>query len=169
MIRQCRDGDFDVIHKVINDAAQAYKDVIPKDCWKEPYMSKGELRREINEGVGFWGYEIQGELVGVMGIQYVQDVTLIRHAYILPANQNKGIGGELLSFLLTQTARPILVGTWADATWAIHFYEKYDFELVTVKEKDQLLKQYWSVPPRQVRSSVVLVKNNPTLAAERNC
>ncbi len=130
-------------------------------------MSKGELQREINEGVGFLGCEKEGELVGVMGIQHVQNVTLIRHAYVLTARRNQGIGGQLLSYLLSQTGRPILVGNWADATWAIHFYEKYGFELVTAKEKDRLLKKYWSVPERQIRSSVVLVDKRRSLSPTR--
>ncbi len=164
MIRKCLDSEFEIIYGIINDSAQAYKGVIPMDCWKEPYMSKGELKREINEGVGFLGCEKEGELVGVMGIQQVQNVTLIRHAYVLMARQNQGFGGKLLSYLLTQTSCPILVGTWADATWAIHFYEKYGFELVTAKEKDRLLKKYWSVPERQIRSSVVLVDKRRSLS-----
>ena len=164
MIRKCLDGEFETIYEIINDSAQAYKGIIPMDCWKEPYMSKGKLQREINEGVGFWGYEKEGELVGVMGIQHVQNVILIRHAYILTVRQNQGIGGKLLSYLLTQTDRPFLVGTWADATWAIRFYKKYGFELVTAKEKDRLLKKYWSVPDRQIRSSVVLVDKRRSLS-----
>ncbi len=164
MIRKCLDSEFDIIYGIINDSAQAYKGVIPMDCWKEPYMSRGELQGEINEGVLFWGCENEGELVGVMGIQHVQNVTLIRHAYVLTARRNQGFGGELLSYLLTQTSCPILVGTWADATWAIHFYEKYGFESVTAKEKDRLLKKYWSVPERQIRSSVVLVDNRRSLS-----
>jgi len=164
MIRKCLDGDFETIYEIINDSAQAYKGVIPMDCWQEPYMSKGELQREINEGVGFLGCEKEGELVGVMGIQHVQNVTLIRHAYVLTARWNQGFGGKLLSYLLTQTSCPILVGTWADATWAIRFYKKYGFELVTAKEKDRLLKKYWSVPDRQIRCSVVLGKNKRSLA-----
>jgi len=164
MIRKCLDGEFETIYKIINDSAQAYKGIIPMDCWKEPYMSKGELQREINESVGFWGYEKEGELVGVMGIQHVQNVILIRHAYILTVRQNQGIGGKLLSYLLTQTGRPFLVGTWVDATWAIRFYKKYGFELVTAKEKDRLLKKYWSVPDRQIRSSVVLVDERRSLS-----
>ncbi len=165
MIRKCLDGEFEIIYEIINDSAQAYKGVIPMDCWKEPYMSKGELQREITEGIGFWGSDKEGELVGVMGIQHVQNVTLIRHAYVLTARRNQGIGGKLLSYLLTQTDCPILVGTWADATWAIHFYEKYGFELVTAKEKDRLLKKYWSVSERQILSSVVLVDKMHTLSA----
>jgi N-acetylglutamate synthase-like GNAT family acetyltransferase len=164
MIRKCLDGEFETIYEIINDSAQAYKGIIPMDCWKDPYMSKGELQREINEGVGFWGYEKEGELVGVMGIQHVQNVILIRHAYILTVRQNQGIGGKLLSCLLTQTDRPFLVGTWADATWAIRFYKKYGFEFVTTKEKDRLLKKYWSVPDRQIRSSVVLVDKRRSLS-----
>ena len=164
MIRKCLDGEFETIYEIINDSAQAYKGIIPMDCWKDPYMSKGELQREINEGVGFWGYEKEGELVGVMGIQHVQNVILIRHAYVLTVRQNQGIGGKLLSYLLTQTDRPFLVGTWADATWAIRFYKKYGFELVTAKEKDRLLKKYWSVSDRQILSSVVLVDKRRSLS-----
>ncbi len=167
MIRKCLDSEFEIIYEIINDSAQAYKGVIPMDCWKEPYMSKGELQREIDEGVGFWGCEKEGELVGVMGIQHVQKVILIRHAYVLTVRRNQGIGGKLLSYLLTQTSCPILVGTWADATWAIHFYEKYGFELVTAKEKDRLLKKYWSVPERQIRSSMVLVDKRRSLSPTR--
>ena len=164
MILNCLDSYFDIIYDIINDSAQAYKGVIPMDCWKEPYMSKGDLQREINEGVSFLGCEKEGELVGVMGIQHVQNVTLIRHAYVLTARWNQGFGGKLLSYLLTQTSCPILVGTWADATWAIHFYEKNGFELVTAEEKDRLLKKYWSVPGRQIRSSVVLVDKRRSLS-----
>lgn len=156
MIRECRDAEFDVIHAVINDAAKAYRGVIPADCWKEPYMSKDELRHEIQQGIVFWGYEEAGELAGVMGIQDVQDVTLIRHAYVRTTKRNQGIGGKLLSFLRGQTGRPILIGTWADAVWAVRFYEKHGFRLVLTAEKDRLLKKYWGVPPRQIETSVVL-------------
>jgi N-acetylglutamate synthase-like GNAT family acetyltransferase len=157
MIRQCDNSQFRIICEIINDAAQAYKGVIPMDCWKEPYMSKDELRREIDEGVIFWGYyEEDGELVGVTGIQHVQDVTLIRHAYVRTAKREQGIGGKLLSHLRKQTTRPILIGTWADAIWAIRFYEKHGFRLVSLQEKDQLLRKYWSVPERQLQTSVVL-------------
>ncbi len=110
----------------------------------------------MDEGVVFWGYEDDGELIGVMGIQFVQDVTLIRHAYVRTARQNQGIGGSLLSELRRQTNRPILIGTWADASWAIGFYEKHGFQLVSAKEKDQLLRKYWSIPERQIETSVVL-------------
>ena len=156
MIRRCRDNEFETIYSIINAAAVAYKGIIPQDRWKEPYMPEEELRHEVNEGVVFWGYEEDGELLGVMGIQPVLDVTLIRHAYVRPARQNQGIGGKLLSTLCQQTPRPILVGTWADAIWAIRFYEKHRFRLVTPKEKDRLLKKYWSIPRRQIETSVVL-------------
>ena len=157
MIRQCEDADFETICEIINDAAQAYKGEIPADCWREPYMSEDELRQEIREGVGFLGFEEVGELAGVMGIQHIQDVTLIRHAYVRTARRNQGIGGLLLSHLVTGATRPVLIGTWVDATWAIRFYEKRGFRLVTPAEKDRLLRKYWSVPRRQMDTSVVLV------------
>ena len=156
VIRRCNNSEFDTIYEIINDAAQAYKGVIPADCWKEPYMSEDELRHEIDEGVAFWGYEEDRELVGVVGIQHVQDVALIRHAYVRTAKRNRGIGGRLLSNLRKQTTRPILVGTWADAVWAIRFYEKRGFRLVSREEKDRLLREYWSIPERQIETSVVL-------------
>ncbi len=156
MIRQCDNTEFEMIYEIINDAAQAYKGVIPADRWKEPYMSKDELRHEIDEGVVFWGYEEDGELAGVMGVQHVQDVTLIRHAYVRTVKQNQGVGGRLLSRLRKQTTRPILVGTWADAIWATRFYEKHGFRLVSPQEKDRLLRKYWSIPERQIETSVVL-------------
>ncbi len=156
-IRKCDGNDFEIIYSIINGAAQAYKGVIPDDCWKEPYMSKDELQRENEEGVVFWGYEEDGELVGVMGLQHIRDVALIRHSYVHSSKQNQGIGGKLLFHLRRQTARPILVGTWADAVWAIRFYEKNGFQLVSPEEKDMLLKKYWSIPERQIESSVVLV------------
>lgn len=156
MIRPCDRKDFDNIYSIINEAARVYRGVIPEDRWKEPYMSRDELLHEIDEGVIFWGYQEGAELVGVMGIQHVQDVTLIRHAYIRPANQNQGVGGKLLSELRNQTNRRILIGTWAAAVWAIRFYEKNGFRLVSPREKDRLLKKYWSIPERQVETSVVL-------------
>jgi N-acetylglutamate synthase-like GNAT family acetyltransferase len=156
MIRQCAPADFEETYEVINDAAQAYKGVIPEDCWKELYMPREELQHEIEGGVVFWGCEERGRLMGVMGLQPVQDVTLIRHAYVRTAVQNRGIGGKLLSFLRTQTTRPLLVGTWADAVWAVHFYQRHGFRLVSPKEKNRLLKKYWSIPPRQIQTSVVL-------------
>jgi GNAT superfamily N-acetyltransferase len=156
MIRQCNDRDFETIYSIINDGAKSYRGVIPEDRWKEPYMPREALQHEIDDGVVFWGYEADGELIGVAGIQDVQDVTLIRHAYVRTARQSQGIGGKLLSELRRHTANPILIGTWADAHWAIRFYEKHDFRLVSAKEKHRLLKKYWSVPDRQVETSVVL-------------
>jgi N-acetylglutamate synthase-like GNAT family acetyltransferase len=156
MVRKCQDKEIDTIFSIINDAAQAYQGVIPGDCWKEPYMTEEELRHEINDGVVFWGYEEDGDLIGVMGIQHLQDVTLIRHAYVRTPHQNQGIGGKLLSVLRQQATRPTLVGTWADAVWAVRFYEKHGFRLVTPKEKERLLRKYWSIPERQVETSVVL-------------
>jgi GNAT superfamily N-acetyltransferase len=156
MIRPCDNNDFESIYSIINDAAKAYKGVIPEDRWKEPYMPKWELRHEMDEGVLFWGYEEGGELVGVMGVQHIQDVTLIRHAYVLTARQSQGLGGKLLSELRGQSNRPILIGTWADAVWAIRFYQKHGFRLVSQEEKNRLLQRYWSIPKRQVETSVVL-------------
>ena len=156
MIRQCVETDFETIHKIINDAAKAYRGVIPEDRWKEPYMSGDELKHEIDQGVVFWGYEEDGELIGVMGIQHIQDVTLIRHAYVRTDRQNQGVGAKLLSELRRQTNYPILIGTWADAVWAISFYEKHGFRIVSQGDKDLLLKKYWSIPERQVETSVVL-------------
>ena len=156
MIRRCHARDFEIVHSIINEAARVYKGVIPADRWKIPYMSDDELRREINEGVVFWGYEEDGRLIGVMGIQQVQDVTLIRHAYIRPERQNQKIGTKLLTELCRQTDHPILIGTWADALWAIRFYEKNGFKRVSQQEKKRLLEKYWSVPARQVETSVVL-------------
>lgn len=158
MIRQCISHEFEIIYAIINDAAKAYKGIIPADRFKEPYMSQEELRHEMSEGVVFWGYEEDGELVGVMGIQQIKDVTLIRHAYVRTVRRNQGIGGKLLSFLRKQTTRPILIGTWADAVWAIYFYEKNGFRLVSPEEKSRLLKKYWSIPDRQIETSVVLVE-----------
>jgi GNAT superfamily N-acetyltransferase len=123
-------------------------------------MDRDALRHEIDAGVEFWGYEEAGELLGVMGIQHVLDVTLIRHSYVRTARQNKGIGRKLLLHLHTMTSRPILIGTWADASWAIRFYEKHGFRLVTVEEKNRLLKKYWSIPDRQIETSVVLAEEN---------
>lgn len=158
MIRQCMDEEFDLICSIINDGARAYKGVIPADRFKEPYMSKEELKHEMVAGVVFWGYEEDGELVGVMGIQDVKDVTLIRHAYVRTARRNRGIGGKLLTFLRGRATRPLLIGTWADASWAVSFYEKHGFRLVSQEEKNRLLKKYWTIPDRQVETSVVLAE-----------
>jgi GNAT superfamily N-acetyltransferase len=156
MIRECDNNDFEVIYSIINEAAEAYKSVIPEDRWKVPYMDREELQHEIDHGVVFWGYEEDGALVGVMGIQDVMDVTLVRHAYVRTARQNQGIGGRLISELRGKTTRPLLMGTWADAVWAVRFYERHGFRLVTPEEKTRLLKKYWSIPERQVETSVVL-------------
>jgi len=156
MIRRCDDRDFELIWTIINDGAQAYKGIIPADRWREPYMSSEELRRQIDEGVVFWGYEEAGTLAGVMGIQQVQDLTLIRHAYVRTSLQTRGIGAQLLSHLRGLASAPVLIGTWADAVWAIRFYEKHGFQLVGPQEKDQLLRKYWAIPERQVETSVVL-------------
>jgi N-acetylglutamate synthase-like GNAT family acetyltransferase len=156
VIRRCDDRDFELIWAIINDGAQAYKGIIPADRWTEPYMSREQLRQEIDEGVLFWGYEETGTLLGVMGLQQVQDVTLIRHAYVRSGSQKRGIGARLLSRLQELTQDPVLIGTWADAAWAIRFYERYGFQRVGSQEKNQLLKKYWTVPQRQIETSVVL-------------
>ena len=156
MIRSCRANESEVICKIINDAAQAYNGVIPEDCWSEPYMPQGELAEEIAAGVGFTGYEQDGKLVGVMGVQDVLDGTLIRHAYVRTCHRNRGIGGRLLSRLAERTRKPLLIGTWADALWALRFYQNRGFQLVSPEDKDRLLIKYWTVPPRQREVSVVL-------------
>jgi N-acetylglutamate synthase-like GNAT family acetyltransferase len=156
MIRPCRQSDFEAMYAIINDAAQAYRGVIPADRWKEPYMSREHLQHEIDAGVAFWGYEETGDLIGVMGIQAVQDVTLIRHAYVRTSHRGKGIGGKLLAELKQKTHGPTLVGTWKAAVWAVRFYEKHGYRLVTEQQKEQLLRKYWKIPERQVETSVVL-------------
>ncbi len=156
MIRRCVDRDFEQLWAIINDGAQAYKGLIPADRWTEPYMSRDKLQHEINDGVVFWGYDDSGTLAGVMGIQEVQDVTLIRHAYVRTSSQKRGIGGRLLAHLLGLSNRPVLIGTWATAVWAIHFYEANGFEMVSLQEKDRLLRKYWKIPERQIETSVVL-------------
>lgn len=157
MIRLCDEHDFETIWATINDGAQAYKGIIPADRWTEPYMSREKLRHEIGEGVVFWAYDEGGAVSGVMGIQQVQDVTLIRHAYVRSGNQKRGIGGKLLAHLRRLAQGPVLIGTWADAAWAIRFYERHGFQLISSEEKDRLLKKYWTIPVRQVETSVVLV------------
>ena len=156
MIRRSDDRDFELIWTIINDGAQAYKGTIPADRWIEPYMSREKLQDEIDDGVVFWGYEEAGALVGVMGIQQVQDVTLIRHAYVRTNSQKRGIGGHLLSHLRELAIGPMLIGTWAAAVRAIHFYERHGFQMVSPQEKDRLLKRYWTIPERQIDTSVVL-------------
>jgi N-acetylglutamate synthase-like GNAT family acetyltransferase len=156
MIRRCDDCDFELILSIVNDGARAYKGVIPEDRWIEPYMSKNQLQHEIDEGVEFWAYEANGTLEGVMGIQQVQDVTLIRHAYVRTSRQKGGVGSHLLSHLRKLAKGPMLIGTWADALWAIRFYEKNGFQVVSPEQKNSLLKRYWTIPERQIETSVVL-------------
>jgi len=155
-IRPLQDDEIDRALTIINQAALAYKGVIPADCWQEPYLPEAELRAEIAAGVKFWSYETEAGLVGVMGRQDLKDVTLIRHAYVDPAAQRQGVGARLLAHLLQEIPGPVLVGTWAAAWWAIRFYEKHGFRLVTQTEKYRLLNTYWSISPRQAETSVVL-------------
>jgi GNAT superfamily N-acetyltransferase len=156
MIRRCDMRDFALIWAIINDGARAYRGTIPADRWTEPYMSREKLQHEFDDGVVFWGYEEDGALMGVMGIQPVRDVTLIRHAYVRTNAQKKGVGSQLLAHLRELTKDPVLIGTWADAVWAIRFYERHGFRRVSDEEKDRLLKRYWNIPERQVETSVVL-------------
>jgi GNAT superfamily N-acetyltransferase len=155
-IRPCAGADFAAMYAVINAAATAYAGVIPADRYRVPYMPADELRDEIASGVRFWAWHDPQGLSGVMGIQDVDDVTLIRHAYVTPERQGAGIGSRLLAHLLGLPHQPLLVGTWADAGWAVRFYERHGFRLVTQEEKDRLLRRYWSIPERQVDTSVVL-------------
>lgn len=168
MIRPCYEEDFDEIWTIINDGASAYRGVIPADRWSEPYMTREKLRHEIQDGVVFWGADEQGSLQAVMGVQHVQDVTLIRHAYVRTRTRRLGLGGGLLRHILALTKQRVLVGTWADASWAIHFYTKHGFRLVPTEEKDHLLQKYWRIPARQVETSVVLStgESSPDHAAE---
>jgi len=156
MIRDCTADDFEAVYAIINKSAQAYRDVIPADRWHEPYMPRDELASEIAAGVGFLGCVEDDALVGVMGTQPVGDVTLIRHAYVLTRRRRGGIGGALLAAARARAGTPVLVGTWAAATWAIGFYEKHGFRLLRDADKSRLLKSYWTVPERQIESSVVL-------------
>jgi len=153
----CAPADVPAIFEIINDAAHAYKGVIPADRWHEPYMPMADLQTEIGKGVRFYGYREDGGLIGVMGIQDVKDVTLIRHAYVRTASRRHGIGQALLEHLNELTSRPVLIGTWKAATWAIRFYEKNGWTLVGEEEKNRLLRTYWTVPDRQINESVVLV------------
>jgi len=157
MIRVCQPSDAKRMHSIINEAAKAYEGVIPVDCYHQPYMPMGELEQEMKR-MTFFGWEVNGELVGVTGFEPIKDVTLIRHAYILPQWQKQGIGSKLLNHLkgLVTTSR-LLVGTWADARWAITFYKKHGFKLLP--DKDELLRTYWDIPQRQIETSVVLGLN----------
>ncbi len=156
MIRPLKHDEIDAALAIINQAAQAYKGVIPADCWQEPYMPEEELRAEIAAGVDFSGYEGEEGLLGVMGRQDLGEVTLIRHAYVHPGAQRRGLGARLLTHLMDNIPGPVLVGTWAAAWWAIRFYEQHGFKLVSPATKDRLLRTYWTISPRQVETSVVL-------------
>ena len=147
-----------VVLAIINDAAQRYRGVIPEDRWHSPYFSAAYLESEIAAGVRFWGLAVDGELLGVMGVQDVDDVTLIRHAYVSSRAQRGGLGGQLLHFLLARTNKPVLIGTWADADWAIAFYQKHGVRVTSRDETRRLLTRYWDIPERQVETSVVLAE-----------
>jgi N-acetylglutamate synthase-like GNAT family acetyltransferase len=155
-IRKGVPADFDAILEVINDGAQAYRGVIPPDRWHEPYMPADELTREIAAGIEFWVAEEGGAVIGVMGIQDKGEVALIRHAYVPTRGQRKGVGTQLLKHLQKLADKPFLIGTWAASSWAIAFYEKNGFSVATSAEKDRLLRTYWSIPERQIETSVVL-------------
>lgn len=157
-VRLCRPDEHPLILAIVNAAAEAYRDVIPADRWHEPYMSAEELAKEIASGVEFWGCDVDGRLVGVMGVQPVADVDLIRHAYVDPAHQQHGIGGRLLAHLVARSDRRMLVGTWADAEWAIRFYRRNGFEMVSRDRTAALLRRYWTIPERQIETSVVLAR-----------
>jgi GNAT superfamily N-acetyltransferase len=167
VIRPCNDRDAASILRIVNAAAEAYRGVIPDDRWREPYMGADELRGEIAAGVAFSACQTGGEMVGVMGIQPVRNVHLIRHAYVLPEWQGRGIGRRLMEHLRATNRRQVLVGTWAAATWAIRFYELNGFRLVDDEAKALLLRTYWTIPDRQVEVSVVLAAPALTLAEAR--
>jgi GNAT superfamily N-acetyltransferase len=165
VIRPVRAGERDAVLAIVNAAAEAYRGAIPADRFHEPYMTAAELDREIAAGVAFSGYEIDGALAGVMGVQPVRDVVLIRHAYVVPARQREGIGAALLEHLVRATDRPVLVGTWAAAEWAIRFYERHGFARVGPQRTAELLRAYWSIPERQIETSVVLELEQPPRGA----
>jgi GNAT superfamily N-acetyltransferase len=156
MIRSCGEADFPVMYEIINDAAQAYRGIIPEDRWHEPYMPMEELKAEIAAGVRFWAYQSDGELIGVMGIQDRGEVELIRHAYVRTTRRKHGVGTVLLRHIEKTTHKPILLGTWIDARWAIAFYEKNGYRQLSRPETDRLLRTYWSIPERQIATSIVL-------------
>lgn len=159
IIRKSVKGDVTAIGAIVNDAARAYRDVIPADRWREPYMPLEELEKEIAEGVIFWVAEQGGRISGVMGVQDKGDVALVRHAYVASDTQRSGIGTALLRHVESLTEKPILIGTWAAASWAIEFYRRNGFTLVSPEVKNRLLKSYWSIPARQVETSVVLANS----------
>lgn len=155
-LRPCHDPDFPQLLDIINAAAQAYRGVIPADRWHDPYMPAAALAREIAAGVAFWCCEEDGEMLGIMGVQTVRDVDLIRHAYVRPGVQRGGVGGALLRHLCAATYRRVLVGTWSDAKWAIDFYRRNGFILAPADRARELLSNYWAIPARQAETSVVL-------------
>jgi GNAT superfamily N-acetyltransferase len=159
VIRRCRDEETSTILAIVNAAAEAYRSVIPADRWHDPYMPRAQLDRDMAAGVEFWGYKLHGELIGVMGIQPVRDVDLIRHAYVKPGSQRLGVGAALIAHLRGLSARRLLVGTWADAAWAIRFYQREGFALVSPPQAAVLLKSYWDIPERQIETSVVLERS----------
>ena len=159
-IRPCRDDEQIAILSIVNPAAEAYHGVIPPDCWREPYMPLSELDSEIAAGVRFWGCEESGELVGIMGIQRVRDVDLIRHAHVSPEKQRRGVGGALLEHLARSSGRPMLVGTWSAADWAIRFYRRHGFEPISPDRVPTLLRSYWAIPDRQIENSIVLANQS---------
>jgi GNAT superfamily N-acetyltransferase len=161
VIRPCSPDDLPALEAIVNEAATAYRGVIPDDCWHEPYMTRAELVDEIAQGVAFSGFEASGRLAGVMGLQRVRDATLIRHAYVRTGDQGRGIGARLLLDLAAPVEGPLLVGTWAAAAWAIRFYERHGFRRVRPGEKDRLLEAYWRIPSRQREVSVVLRRERP--------
>lgn len=163
-IRPCREDEAETMLAIINSAAEAYRGAIPADCWHEPYMQAAQLESEIAAGITFVGYEVDGLVAGVMGIQPVRNVDLIRHAYVLPTYQRRGVGNALIAYLRAQTFHPILVGTWTAATWAIRFYERHGFQTVPETTKALLLRTYWTVSERQIETSVVLAA--PRLTSE---
>ena len=156
IIRKSEEADFAAILSIVNDAAYAYRGVIPVDRWHEPYMSADELANEISGGVVFWVAEQEGRVSGVMGIQDKGDVALVRHAYVAPTTQRSGVGTSLLRHVESLTDKPLLIGTWAAASWAVEFYRRNGFTVVPGDDKDRLLRTYWSIPARQVETSVVL-------------
>jgi N-acetylglutamate synthase-like GNAT family acetyltransferase len=166
-IRNSRDGDFAAMLAIVNEAAQAYRGVIPADRWHEPYMPADELNAEIADGVAFWVAEDDGRLLGMMGIQDKGDVALVRHAYVSPTAQKKGVGTKLLRHVEGLSGKPVLVGTWAAASWAIEFYQRSGFTRVSKEDKDALLRKYWSIPARQIETSVVLADGR-WMAQRRN-
>ena len=167
VIRAIQEKDMGEALAIVNEAARAYRGVIPADRWHEPYMSGAELETEIAGGVVFWVAEEDGRLVGVMGMQDKGEVVLVRHAYIAPTTQRKGLGTRLLRHMTELADKPVLIGTWADASWAIDFYRRNGFTVVSNRHKDALLRRYWSIPGRQIETSVVLADGRWLEAQQR--